>query len=251
MARFEVESARRETRLAKSRIAQLEALDNDKRDFLASVSHELRTPLTAVMGFATELAESWERFDPPEARAVVSLIARQSSDIADIVEDLLTITRLEAGSMTVRPSNIEASEQVAGLVETLARDAGRTIGCRGSAHLWADATRLRQVVRNLVTNALRYGGEAVNVVIGRDDQVGFVEVRDSGGPIPAGRVETMFNAFEHWDDGGRTPNSVGLGLAVARSLARAMDGDLIYRYDEGQSAFRLTLPSSPTNNRTA
>jgi signal transduction histidine kinase len=67
-----------------------------------------------------------------------------------------------------------------------------------------------------------------------------VEVRDSGGPIPPGRVATMFDSFDHTDDGEKNPSSVGLGLAVARSLARLMGGDLVYDYD-GESIFRLTL----------
>jgi two-component system sensor histidine kinase MtrB len=111
--------------------------------------------------------------------------------------------------------------------------------------VWADPTRLRQIIRNLITNALRYGGDIVRVLVAENGQVASIQVRDSGGPIPASRVETMFNPFEHWDDGGRTPNSVGLGLAVARSLARMMDGDLVYDYENGESIFRLTLTSPP------
>lgn len=245
MARFEVESARRETQLAQTRIAQLEALDHDKRDFLASVSHELRTPLTAVMGFATELAEAWENFDDQEARGVVQLIARQSADISNIVDDLLTVTRLEAGTMSVHQQALEVLEAVGPLVETLARDSGRTIEWTGDAQVWADPTRLRQIVRNLITNALRYGGDRVRLVVSNANGLGEIQVRDSGGPIEPSRVETMFNPFEHWDDGGRTPNSVGLGLAVARSLARMMGGDLVYQYEDGESIFRFTLAAPP------
>lgn len=248
MARFEVENARRETQQAQTRIAELEALDHDKRDFLASVSHELRTPLTAVMGFATELAEAWENFEDAEARNVVQLIARQSADISNIVDDLLTVTRLEAGTMSVRLQALDVLDQVGSLVATLARDSGRAIDWSGNARVWAYPTRLRQIVRNLITNALRYGGDRVRVVVANQGGVGEIQVRDSGGPIEPSRVETMFNPFEHWDDGGRTPNSVGLGLAVARSLARMMNGDLVYDHEEGESIFSLSLshPSEMT-----
>lgn len=188
MARFEVENARRETQLAQSRVAQLEALDQDKRDFLASVSHELRTPLTAVMGFATELAESWDRFDDSEARNVIQLIARQSADISNIVDDLLTVTRLEAGTMSVHLQAIDVLDQAGALVETLARDGGRKIEWSGDTRVWADPTRLRQIVRNLVTNALRYGGDKVKVLVSSTDGVGQILVQDSGGPILPSRV---------------------------------------------------------------
>lgn len=243
-ARLQVEGARREAELARQRVAELEALDHDKRDFLASVSHELRTPLAAVLGFATELAEAWDRFDPEEARALVGLIARQSADISSIVDDLLTITRVEAGTMSVHLTPVDVVEHLRGTVQSLGREAGCEVPFVGEAVVWADATRLRQIVRNLVTNAFRYGGPRIHVRIRDEDEVIAVEVRDSGGPIPPTRVLTMFDPFDR-GDGGRTPNSVGLGLAVARSLARMMEGDLVYAYEDSESVFRLTLRRPP------
>jgi signal transduction histidine kinase len=243
--RFQVERARREAELAQVRIGELEALDNEKRDFLASVSHELRTPLAAVLGFATELAESWDLFEPAEARGLVRLIASQSADISSIVDDLLTITRLEAGTMNVYPTEIAITEHLADMVESAGRDASQEIGWEGDVVVWADPNRLRQIVRNLISNAIRYGGNQIRVVLTADGARGAIEVRDSGGPIPESRVATMFEPFEHEENGKHTPNSVGLGLAVARSLARVMGGDLTYLHD-GESVFRLELPLKPS-----
>jgi signal transduction histidine kinase len=238
--RFELENARRETDLARVRIAELEALDHHKRDFLASVSHELRTPLAAVFGFASELAEAWDKFEADEARGLVNLIARQSADISAIVEDLLTITRLEAGTMHVYTQTISIRHEVEGVVDSLSREGGRQVDWDGDGAAWADPTRLRQIVRNLLTNAFRYGGDKVRILVREGASSVTIEVRDSGGPIPSIRVNSIFEPFVHADDGGRTPNSVGLGLAVARSLAHLMGGDLIYEFD-GESIFRLTL----------
>jgi signal transduction histidine kinase len=243
--RFQVERARREAELAQIRITELEALDNEKRDFLASVSHELRTPLAAVLGFATELAESWDQFEPSEAQSLVRLIASQSADISSIVDDLLTMTRLEAGTMSVYPTDVAVTEHLADLVASAGRDASLQIGWEGDVAVWADPNRLRQIARNLITNAIRYGGDPIRVVLGEGDAFGFVEVRDSGGPIPASRVATMFDPFVHGDSGRNTPNSVGLGLAVARSLARVMGGELTYQHDGEESVFRLELPLRP------
>ncbi|HLF59696.1 MAG TPA: tetratricopeptide repeat-containing sensor histidine kinase [Acidimicrobiia bacterium] len=239
--RFQVERARREAELAQVRVSELEVLDNDKRDFLASVSHELRTPLAAVLGFATELTESWDGFEPAEARALVRLIATQAADISSIVDDLLTVTRLEAGTMSIFPTEVSLPQDLADTLESAGRNASRVIGWEGDLNVWADRTRLTQIMRNLITNAIRYGGEQVRVVVGVSGSTGVIEVRDSGGPIPESRVATMFDPFDHEDNGGHTPNSVGLGLAVARSLGRVMDGDLTYDYD-GESVFRLVLP---------
>lgn len=239
--RFQVERARQETELAQLRVSELEALDHDKRDFLASISHELRTPLAAVLGFATELSDSWEHFEAEEARSLVRLIATQSADISSIVDDLLTVTRLEAGTMNFYPTAVDVTQHLADMVETAGRESGRDIDWEGSATVWADPTRLRQIVRNLITNAIRYGGDQIRVVVSDSGPRGIIAVKDSGGPIPASRVETMFDPFDRTDSGDRTPNSVGLGLAVARSLARIMGGDLGYRYDGG-STFQLELP---------
>jgi signal transduction histidine kinase len=242
--RFQVERARQEAELAQVRVSELEALDHDKRDFLASISHELRTPLAAVLGFATELSESWDVFDPDEARSLVRLIAGQSADISAIVEDLLTVTRMEAGTMSIYPAEVDVTTHLADMVETTGRESGKSIGWSGDALVWADPTRLRQIVRNLITNAIRYGGDLIDVRVSSAVDSAVIDVRDSGGPIPEGRVKTMFDPFDHADNGGRTPNSVGLGLAVARSLAQLMDGDLTYHFDGG-SVFSLVLPSGP------
>jgi signal transduction histidine kinase len=240
--RFQVERARQEAELARVRVSELEALDHDKREFLASISHELRTPLAAVLGFASELSDSWDVFEPEEARSLVRLIASQSADISSIVDDLLTVTRLEAGTMTFYPSAVAVREHLADMVETSGRESGRSISWQGDAVVWADPNRLRQIVRNLITNAIRYGGEEIAVLVSSDATGAGIEIKDSGGPIPPGRVATMFEPFVHADSGGRTPNSVGLGLAVARSLARIMGGELDYRH-EGGSVFRLALPA--------
>jgi len=239
--RFQVERARQEAELAQIRVSELEALDHDKRDFLASISHELRTPLAAVLGFATELSDSWEHFEAEEARSLVRLIATQSADISSIVDDLLTVTRLEAGTMNIYPTAVDVTQHLADMVESAGRESGRDIDWEGSATVWADPTRLRQIVRNLITNAIRYGGDQIRVVVSDSGPRGIIAVKDSGGPIPASRVETMFDPFDRTDSGDRTPNSVGLGLAVARSLARIMGGDLGYLYDGG-STFQLELP---------
>jgi signal transduction histidine kinase len=146
--------------------------------------------------------------------------------------------------MSVYPTRVEVAPILADMVETLGRESGREIEWHGDAVVWADPTRLRQIVRNLITNAIRYGGTEIEVGVYSEGPMAALDVRDSGGPIPPNRVETMFDPFDRTDNGGRTPNSVGLGLAVARSLARLMRGDLSYRYDRG-SVFHLVLPGAP------
>ncbi|HEX9856282.1 MAG TPA: tetratricopeptide repeat-containing sensor histidine kinase [Acidimicrobiia bacterium] len=244
--RLQVEQTRREAEVAQLRVVELEKLDHSKRDFLASVSHELRTPLAAVLGFATELADAWDAFEPAEARSLVELIARQAADLASIVEDLLTMTRLEAGTMTVHCLPVDVGEVVAHTAKALGREWDRDVRLRGTATAAADPLRLRQIVRNLLTNAFRYGGSDVWVDVrgGADDVV--IDVCDSGGPIPLPRVVTMFDPFDHEEGDGRRPHSVGMGLAVARSLAALMGGNLAYLHVGEASIFRLTLLAAST-----
>jgi signal transduction histidine kinase len=146
--------------------------------------------------------------------------------------------------MAIYPSAVDVERHLADMVETTGRESGRKVEWHGNVTVWADPTRLRQIVRNLITNAIRYGGEEITVAISATGPKATIDVRDSGGPIPDSRVETMFDPFDHSDSGGRTPNSVGLGLAVARSLAQIMNGDLTYDYD-GWSVFHLELPYPP------
>ena len=147
--------------------------------------------------------------------------------------------------MSVHLGAVDVVEQLKGTVQSLGREAGCGVEFEGEAVVWADPTRLRQIVRNLVTNAFRYGGPRVRVSVRDFTGRIAIEVRDSGGPIPAPRVLTMFDPFDR-GDGGRTPNSVGLGLAVARSLARMMEGELVYSYEGAESVFRLTLRRPPS-----
>ena len=147
--------------------------------------------------------------------------------------------------MSIHPKAVDASEHLRPLVETLARAEDRRVEWTGNALVWADPTRIRQVVRNLITNAFRYGGAVIRVVIIQEERWAYIEVRDSGSPIPAERVLTMFDPFDHADDGARTPNSVGLGLAIARTLSRMMGGELVYTHENDETVFRMSLPRPP------
>jgi len=108
---------------------------------------------------------------------------------------------------------------------------------------YADPRRTRQILRNLVSNALRYGGDEVAIQIEPIGDRVELRVCDSGPPIQAHEVERVFRPFEI-GTGSQHPKSVGLGLSVARKLARLMDGDLTYRYQSGRSTFVLSLPAA-------
>jgi signal transduction histidine kinase len=223
---------------------RLEELIAAKDEFIASVSHEIRTPLTAVLGFALELKDGCERFDEQETADMIGLMATQSQEVADIVDDLLTAARADAGTIVVSPQVIS----VRGLVgEVLASHPGPidfSLPWGGDSDLWADPVRTRQILRNLLTNAQRYGGDSVQIQVVESAHQVTLQVRDNGEGIPVRLRDHIFEPYARAHNGATHPASVGLGLSVARKLAQLMDGDLELSRQGNWTVFSLTLPSA-------
>jgi signal transduction histidine kinase len=222
----------------------LEELAKAKDRFIATVSHELRTPLAAVVGFSGELAQGLDRYSREEISEMVSLISSQSLEVAQLVDDLLTAERAASGNLTVSPSSIDLLEECKSIVETLR---GLEVTLDGeSARAWADTLRTRQIVRNLLTNAHRYGGGQVRIEVASTDSKATLVVSDDGPGVRGIDAEHIFDPYYRTQSGADLkPDSVGLGLSVARQLARMMGGDLVYRRQDGWTRFELTLPTPP------
>jgi signal transduction histidine kinase len=225
---------------------QLERLLLSKDEFIASVSHELRTPLTVIAGVAHELHETWTDLDDVGRQEYLALAVEQTRDMQDLIEDLLVAARADIGRVSVHLAPMD----LAPVVQSVAASLGPTKAAAVSydlqpAHTTADAVRVRQIVRNLVTNAFRYGGPNVVVATGSARSRAYVRVVDDGDGIDPSRREAIFEAYESAHDGAGRSGSVGLGLTVARRLAELMNGELTYHYN-GQSVFELSLPSAST-----
>jgi signal transduction histidine kinase/PAS domain-containing protein len=222
---------------------RLEELVRSKDRFVASVSHELRTPLAAVMGFSEELREHADAFEPHELSEMMELIAEQSREMADMVEDLLVAARADIGTISIRPQEVYLRAQAEVAMAVIGDHARRirVVGGRGRA--WADPTRTRQIIRNLLSNAVRYGGDDVVIETGERGDTTILQVWDSGAGLAPSEWERIFEPYERAHDRPTQPASIGLGLTVARQLARMMYGDLTYRTAERGSVFELTLPA--------
>lgn len=220
-----------------------------KNHFVAMVSHELRTPLTSIAGFSETLVTSWRTLPPGEVDEFLSYITKQAGYLGDLVEDILVIPRLEAGRLQIFPERLDLTE--------LARETSRLVfppdgGRKASVTLpdgvegWGDPRRSRQVLRNLLENARKYGGEQVLVEgFSFGEQIVLV-VSDNGGGVPEGAENIIFEHFEQLSKGdARSSSGLGLGLPIARHLARAMGGDVWYerRFPTG-SRFCFSLPVS-------
>jgi PAS domain S-box-containing protein len=221
--------------------ARLETLLRSKDAFVASVSHELRTPLTVVNGMALELNERWAELTQEECAEFTRMLVEQSQDMSDLIEDLLVAARANVGSVTVVNEPIEIDRHIRSVLASYPPDPGRSI--RVDVHegiVDADPMRVKQILRNLITNAIRYGGPNIEVVMTSTSGAHVVEVIDDGSGIPVEDRDRVFEAYERAHTAIGLPGSVGLGLTVSRTLAELMGGSLTYRYD-GRSRFRLEL----------
>jgi signal transduction histidine kinase len=238
--------SRRRNRLAREEFDRLRDLNQSKDQFLASVGHELRTPLTSVLGFAELLRADRGDLTDEERTTMISSVAEEASDLASIVDDLLVAARSELDLVVVTEVPVSARAQVAQVLEVRGREARsnvQVIGEQGNPYrALGDPSRVRQILRNMVTNASRYGGEQVEVRLGWIDGYVTVGVADNGTGVAPEDQEQIFTPYYRAHSSESQPAALGIGLSVARQLARLMHGDLIYRRQDGWTVFELRLP---------
>ena len=232
-----------ERRSEHKRLDRLRRLAEDKDRFLASVSHELRTPLTVVSGLAYELHDQPENFTAEERDGLMDMLVEQTDELTGIVEDLLVAARSDIRRVAVHCQEVD----LLCMVEQVMESTGVAASTRGDpGHALADPQRVRQILRNLLTNAKRYGGSQVRIDFAEGAGWTEVSVADNGDGIPLEQRQSVFEPYESAHSPTTDVQSVGLGLYIARNLARAMGGDLEYAYDGAWSHFRLRLPSAST-----
>jgi signal transduction histidine kinase len=247
LARLEVDAARRNAEVA----------NKSRADFVATISHELRTPMNAVIGYTALLAD--EVYGPLTAaqRENIGRVQTSGKHVLSLIGDLLSFARIDAGYETVEIESVvlnEIVEQSVTIVRPLAETKGLAMRAElptETVTLYTDARKLRQILVNLLANAVKYSivGDVSLVVRVADAeaQVRFrFEVTDQGIGMTKAEQERAFDPF--WRASTKTANTAGtgLGLSVARKLARLLGGDLfIARSEPGKgSTFVMTLPPS-------
>jgi signal transduction histidine kinase len=222
-------------------------LDAGRSQMLGTVSHELRNNLTGVMGL-TEIV-GMDDLSLDETRELVALAHQQAVDASEIVEDLLTATRLENSALSVTVASVDVNHEV----ETTARrfsGAGTALTVEADPAIppaAADALRVRQVLRNLISNAVRYGGDSIKISTHSDGASIEVTVADDGPGVPKRDEASIFLPYRR-STGAAHAESVGLGLWVSRQLAVAMGGSLQYRRTGGWTEFVFSLPARASRN---
>lgn len=227
-------------RREQAEIEQLHRTSDDKDRFLAAVSHELRTPLTVVIGLAHELAEKDERFGDEERATLLGMIGEHSEEAGAIVEDLLVAARSDIDRLVTYPEKVDLGETLGTVLEQITLPALTTDGSPGVA--FADPQRVRQVMRNLLTNAVRYGGPNVVVKFDSNETEVMVTVADDGSAISKEQERRIFDPYTSAHENGAELGSIGLGLYISLKLANLMGGDLGYSHDGIYSLFEFRLP---------
>lgn len=224
---------------------RMEELIATKNKFLASISHEIKTPLTAIVGFS-QILEDNEGMSDEDRMLMISSIGEQAREVTDLVNDLLVAARAEAGEVRVELQEIDLAGQVD---QTLAAGGSFTTGVAyqrpGDAiRAIADPARVRQILRNMLTNAERYGGPNVSASIASADGWVCVDISDDGAGVPEAEREGIFELYRRGQNEDSRKEGAGIGLAVSRQLAELMGGTLTYFRDAKHSVFRLKLPAA-------
>ena len=232
-----------------TRTRQLEGM---RRDFVANVSHELKTPLTNVLGFAEAIAEDEEVPEGP--RGFADRIVANSRRMQVLVDDLLDLSRIESGVWTPEPIDLELTAATLEAWSGFDRrpdDAGinLTTDIPEGLTVHVDADAMRQILRNLLDNAIRYApsGTSVTVTARRGDGHAHMTVEDEGPGIPTAHLERVFERFYRIDAArSREAGGTGLGLSIVKHLVVAHGGDVGIESEVGRGTrVWLVLPTSP------
>jgi signal transduction histidine kinase len=228
--------------------SNLELIETDRmrEALVANVTHDLRTPLTAIKGAADNLLDHIAGALAPDQREYVEIVRDHASRLTSTVNELLQAARLQAGQVELQaePLDVHAMvEEVAAGLEPLARERRIQLAVRGrAARVAADRDKLRRVVENLVSNAIKFTDDQgqVTVEVAATGDAVELSVRDTGHGIPADELPRLFERF--YRGSARKPGT-GLGLSIARNLVRLHGGDITVRSEVNRGCeFRVRLP---------
>lgn len=230
-------------------VEELRRLSALRADFVSLVSHELRSPMAAVIGAARTLQDRWRTLAPEQREAFLALIGDETNRLAALIGDVLDTSRIEAGTFSYSFTDVDLGRLVKDAVATasVGQDEVRVrADVAGSVPVVrGDRERLRQVLTNLIDNAVKYSpaGDEVTVIIRPENGVVRVEVTDNGPGIPRDQQRLIFEKFGRADVPGGSKPGTGLGLFIARSIVEAHGGTLDVRSRPASGAtFELTLP---------
>jgi signal transduction histidine kinase/ActR/RegA family two-component response regulator/HPt (histidine-containing phosphotransfer) domain-containing protein len=235
-----------------------EAANRAKSKFLANMSHDIRTPMNAILGYADALRRGYDKSDA-ERLKYLDTIHSSGTHLLQLINDLLDLSKVESGRMEVERLRVEPHKLIAQVVALLgfkAREKGIVLEFDVSGPIpetiQSDPTRLKQIVTNLVSNAIKFTEDGyVRVVAGFDLHDGerrfVIEVSDSGVGIPPDRMDSIFDPFtQSHSSVTRLFGGTGLGLSISRRFARLLGGDVVASSEPGKgSTFTVRVDTGP------
>ncbi|MEK7773747.1 MAG: ATP-binding protein [Deltaproteobacteria bacterium] len=231
-------------------ITEEKRVETIKKDFVANVSHELRTPLASIKGYAETLLDGGMD-DKDTLKEFLKVIDRHATRMSRLIDDLLTLSRLESHQMTIVSAPVDMKDIIQATTkgfEKQARDKGITISSRipdGLQRASGDKDRLEQVLVNLLDNAIKYtqSGGHVSVAASSGNGTVRVDVTDTGIGIPAGDIARIFERFYRVDKArSRELGGTGLGLAIVKHIIQGHNGRLYVESEPGKgSTFGFSL----------
>ena len=233
---------------------KLQEATRAKSEFLASMSHELRTPLNGILGFSDLLAEKLRGQATDRELRYVQNIHDAGDHLLALINDVLDISKVEAGRVELRPETIAVGQLLAPVVagtRQAASDRGvsLTVQANDGGLVRVDPGRVRQIFYNLLSNAVKFtpSGGSVVLEVAIDGRDLVASVADSGIGIPADRHERVFGMFERVNEDRSDATGTGLGLALTKSLVDMHTGTIAFESAEGRgTTFRVLLPEVAT-----
>lgn len=235
-------------------ITRMERLEMVRQEFLSNVSHELRTPLTAIIAFV-ETLENGALEDVESSKRFLSIIRRNASRMHELIDDILELTAIEGGNVTLRAGTVDLHALVndicaAFTAKAAAHDVSLVSNVQPEVTVFADARRLEQMLTNLIDNGIKFSKEGGTVAIsykqGNQGERDQILVEDNGDGIPAQHLERLFERFYRVDRArSRDMGGTGLGLAIVKHLALLHGGEVTVTSELGKGTiFTIHLPKA-------
>jgi signal transduction histidine kinase len=233
-------------------MSRLQELDQMKSDFIAITSHELRTPITAIRGFVKTLLRNRERLSGEQIVSFMNIIDRQSERLARLVEDLLFVSRIEAGTIRLQMEEVRLPSFLKDVVDALTPQGRSRVWLevdRETPPVVIDPNRMEQILRNLIENALKFSPPDSQVFLTGKIEEGAIHlsVSDQGVGITEAEIPRIFERFHQAGEVmTREAEGAGLGLYITKRLVEAMDGQIEVESNPGEgTTFNVTLPLRP------
>ena len=222
------------------------AVGKVREDFVANASHELRTPLTIVYGMAQVIEDHPEATDG--VKELATTITNEAEDLYRMVEDLLTTSQLDADALKYVIEDVSTTAEVKEVVAPMVRNGGAIETDTEEAVVAVDRMRQRQVLRNLISNARKYGGPELRISGSVQGDMFQWVVADNGKGIPTDIEDRLFQRFVHRGSLVTAPGGVGIGLSIVRALVEGMGGTIGYVHQNGWTQFQVQVPLADTHH---